>query len=84
MQLTVMQFFSLTCSFEVSFLKTDQCDFYDQVKYRVLSVFDLILYIGSRIQISVFSIRRVLTDLVFSTHVDFGFQFCHFIFGLRI
>ena len=57
---------------------------YDQVEFRILSVFDLILYIGSWIQISDFSICRFLTDLVLRTHVDFGFQFSYFIFGLRI
>ena len=57
---------------------------YDQVEFRILSVFGFILCRGSRIQISVLSICRFLTDLVFGTHADFGFQFCHFILGLRI
>ena len=60
-----MQFFFVEVSLVKSLLwKLINALLYDQVEFRILSVFDIILYIGSRIQISVFSICRFLTDLV--------------------
>ena len=85
--------FSLTCFLEVSPLKTDQYWAFT-TKWKFVICWSQ--FLGSRIQISVYSIWRLLADLVFVTCTQCGFwisvlestfgvpAYLHFAFGISV